>query len=52
VFSASALASFGAPVILARSADVLGSFYPALYAMVGTMVAEAVTASLVGLPDA
>ena len=44
VFSASAVASFGAPVILARSADALGSYYPALYAtavmmVVGTIIA-------------
>jgi MFS transporter, OFA family, oxalate/formate antiporter len=52
VFSAAAAASFGAPVLLARSADVLGSYYPALYATAGLMVAGAITASLVGPPDA
>jgi OFA family oxalate/formate antiporter-like MFS transporter len=52
VFSAAAVASFGAPVILARSADVLGSYYPALYATAGLMVAGAITASLVGPPAA
>ena len=51
-FSASAVASFGAPVILARSADTLGSYYPALYATAGLMVAGAITASLVGPPNA
>jgi MFS transporter, OFA family, oxalate/formate antiporter len=30
VFTACAVASFGAPVILARSADILGSYYPVL----------------------
>ena len=52
VFSASAVASFGAPVLLARSTDLLGSYYPALYATAGLMVAGAVIASLVGPPDA
>jgi MFS transporter, OFA family, oxalate/formate antiporter len=52
VFSAAALASFGAPVILARSADLLGSYYPALYATAGLMVAGALIASLVGPPGA
>ena len=52
VFSAAAVASFGAPVILARSADVFGTYYPALYATAGLMVAGAITASLVGPPDA
>jgi OFA family oxalate/formate antiporter-like MFS transporter len=51
VFSAAAVASFGAPVLLARSADVLGSYYPALYATAGLMVAGAIIASLVGPPD-
>jgi len=52
VFSASAVASFGAPVLLARSADLLGSYYPALYATAGLMAAGAITASLVGPPGA
>jgi hypothetical protein len=52
VFSAAAVASFGAPVILARSADVLGSYYPALYATAGLMVAGALIAPLVGPPGA
>ena len=51
VFSAAALASFGAPVVLARSVDLLGSYYPALYATAGMMIAGAVIASLVGPPD-
>jgi OFA family oxalate/formate antiporter-like MFS transporter len=51
VFSAAAAASFGAPVLLARSADLLGSYYPALYATAGLMVAGAVIASVVGPPD-
>lgn len=51
VFSAAAVASFGAPVLLARSADLLGSYYPALYATAGLMVAGAIIASLVGLPE-
>ena len=50
VFSASAVASFGAPLLLARSADLLGSYYPALYATAGLMVAGAFTASLIGPP--
>ena len=50
VFSAAALASFGAPVLLARSADLLGSYYPALYATAGLMIAGAVIASSVGPP--
>jgi MFS transporter, OFA family, oxalate/formate antiporter len=50
VFSAAAVASFGAPVILARSADLLGSYYPALYATAGLMVTGAIIASLVGPP--
>jgi MFS transporter, OFA family, oxalate/formate antiporter len=51
VFSAAAIASFGAPVILARSVDLLGSYYPALWATAGLMVAGAIIASLVGPPD-
>jgi MFS transporter, OFA family, oxalate/formate antiporter len=39
VFSAAALASFGAPVIVARSVDLLGSYYPGLYATAGLMIA-------------
>jgi OFA family oxalate/formate antiporter-like MFS transporter len=50
VFSASAVASFGAPVLLARSVDLLDSYYPALYATAGLMVAGAIIASLVGPP--
>jgi OFA family oxalate/formate antiporter-like MFS transporter len=50
VFSASAVASFGAPVLLARSADLLDSYYPALYATAGLMAAGAVVAVLVGPP--
>jgi MFS transporter, OFA family, oxalate/formate antiporter len=50
VYSASAVASFGAPVLLARSEDVLGSYYPALYATAGLMVAGAVVASVVRPP--
>jgi OFA family oxalate/formate antiporter-like MFS transporter len=52
VFSAAAAASFGAPVLLARSADVVGSYYPALYATAGLMLAGAVVASAVGPPRA
>jgi MFS transporter, OFA family, oxalate/formate antiporter len=51
VFSAAALASFGAPVVLARSVDLLGSYYPALYATAGLMVAGAIIAPLVGPPE-
>ncbi|MDQ4128461.1 MAG: MFS transporter [Actinomycetota bacterium] len=51
VFSAAAVASFGAPVLLARSVDVLGSYYPALYATAGLMIAGAIIASLAGPPD-
>lgn len=51
VFSAAAVASFGAPVLVARSVDLLGSYYPALYATAGLMVAGAIIASLVGPPD-
>jgi len=51
VFSAAAFASFGAPVLLARSKDLLGSYYPALYATAGLMVAGAVVASMVGPPE-
>src|ERR687890_2417803 len=51
VFSAAAIASFGAPVIVARSVDLLGSYYPALYATSGLMVAGAIIAPLVGPPD-
>ena len=50
VFSAAAVASFGAPVLLARSADLIGSYYPALYATAGLMVAGGVIASMVGPP--
>ena len=50
VFSAAALASFGAPVLLARSADLLGSYYPALYATAGLMAVGALLASLVARP--
>jgi MFS transporter, OFA family, oxalate/formate antiporter len=51
VFSASAIASFGAPVILARSADLVGSYYPAIYATAGLMLTGAIISSLVGPPD-
>jgi OFA family oxalate/formate antiporter-like MFS transporter len=51
VFSAAAVASFGAPVILARSVDLLGSYYPALWATAALMVAGAIIAPLVGPPD-
>ena len=51
VFSAAAGASFGAPVLLARSADLLGSYYPALYATAGMMMSGAVIASMVGPPE-
>jgi MFS transporter, OFA family, oxalate/formate antiporter len=51
VFSAAAVASFGAPVILARSVDLLGSYYPALWATAGLMVAGAIIAPFVGPPD-
>ena len=50
VFSASAVASFGAPVLLARSADLLGSYYPALYATAVLMAAGAIIAALVVPP--
>ena len=50
VFSAAAAASFGAPVLLARSADLLGSYYPALYVTAGMMMCGAVIASMVGPP--
>ena len=50
VFSAAAVASFGAPVLLARSADLLGSYYPALYATAGLMIVGAVVALAVGPP--
>jgi OFA family oxalate/formate antiporter-like MFS transporter len=50
VFSAAAGASFGAPVLLARSADLLGSYYPALYVTAGMMMCGAVIASMVGPP--
>ena len=51
VFTACAVASFGAPVILARSVDVLGSYYPALYATVGLVVAGAGITLVVRPPD-
>ena len=51
VFSAAAVASFGAPVILARSADLLNSYYPALYATAAMMMSGAVIASMVGPPE-
>ena len=51
VFSAAAVASFGAPVLLARSVDLLGSYSPALYATAGLMVVGAVVASMVGPPE-
>ncbi len=51
VFSAAAFASFGAPVLLARSVDLLGSYYPALYATAGLMVVGAITASFVSPPE-
>ena len=50
VFSAAAAASVGAPVLLARSIDLLGSYYPALYATAGLMMAGAIVASVVGPP--
>ena len=51
VFSAAAFTSFGAPVVLARSTDLLGSYYPAHYATAGLMIAGAIIASMVGPPD-
>ena len=51
VFSASAVASFGAPVLLARSADLLDSYHPALYATAVLMAAGAIVAVLVGPPE-
>jgi OFA family oxalate/formate antiporter-like MFS transporter len=51
VFTAAAVASFGAPVLLARSADVLGSYYPALYATAGMMIVGAIIALVVRPPD-
>ena len=51
VYSASAVASFGAPLLLARSADVLGSYYPALYATAGLMMAGTVITLVVRPPD-
>ncbi|MDQ3923195.1 MAG: hypothetical protein M3309_04605, partial [Actinomycetota bacterium] len=51
VFTACAVASFDAPVILARSADVLGSYYPAIYATAGLMVAGAVITLVVRPPE-
>ena len=50
VYTASAVASFGAPVLLARSVDLLGSYHPALYATAGLMMAGAVVAAVVGPP--
>src|SRR5215218_6908645 len=50
VFSAAAVASFGAPVIVARSVDLVGSYYPALYATAGLMAMGAIIASLIGPP--
>ena len=41
---------FGAPVLLARSVDLLGSYYPALYATAGLMAAGAIAAASVGPP--
>jgi OFA family oxalate/formate antiporter-like MFS transporter len=51
VYTSCAVASFGAPVILARSVDVLGSYYPALYATAGLMVAGAIIALVLRPPD-
>jgi len=51
VFSAAAVASFGAPVLLARLADLLGSYYPALYATAGLLVAGGIIASMSGPPS-
>jgi OFA family oxalate/formate antiporter-like MFS transporter len=51
VFTAAAVASFGAPILLARSADVLGSYYPALYATAGMMIVGAIIALVVRPPD-
>lgn len=50
VFSAAAVASFGAPVLLARSADLLGSYDPALYVTAVLMAAGGIVASMVGPP--
>lgn len=50
VFTAAAAASFGAPVLLARSADLLGSYYPALYATAGLMIAGGFIVSVVTPP--
>jgi OFA family oxalate/formate antiporter-like MFS transporter len=50
VFSAAGVASFGAPVLLARSADVLGSYFPALYATAGLMMVGAIVASVIRPP--
>ena len=51
VFTACAVASFGAPVILARSADILGSYYPVLYTTAGLMVAGAMITLVAKPPD-
>ena len=51
VYTACAVASFGAPVLLARSADVLGSYYPALYATAGMTLAGAIIALVLRPPD-
>ncbi len=50
VFTAAAAASFGAPVLLARSADTTGSYDPALYATGGIMLVGAIITLALRLP--
>jgi OFA family oxalate/formate antiporter-like MFS transporter len=42
ILTASAVAGFGAPLLLARSVDVTGSYHPALYATGGLMLIGAI----------
>ena len=50
IIVASGAAGFGAPVLLARSADATGSYDPALYASAGLMLVGAIISLLLRPP--
>jgi len=50
ILTASSVAGFGAPLLLARSVDVTGSYHPALYATGGLMLIGAVVPLVLRAP--